>query len=327
LIALAGLLRGFAVLQFPASSAIIADSLSPENRGTGMATMSSISGSLAVVAPYAAGFIIAALGEETGIRLLYAVLMIVYLASAVINLRYLEDTAPHNPGQVRLADLPGTIKDAYNDIPDILGRLSRSLSVLAVILVLSFMCNAIAAPFWVVYASREIGLSSVQWGLILFVEMALRSLVYIPAGMVVDRFGRSRCIRISLFLSLVVIPLFVVSETFWHVLLIRLVVGMVNAFFIPACSALLADMVPRDLRGRVMAALGRGTVMIGASSGGTGGPGVGFLMTLPIMLSSLAGGYLYDWNSGYPWLFILAATFISLLLSVLFIRDPKEAQA
>ncbi|MFO7916701.1 MAG: hypothetical protein R6V13_01305 [Anaerolineae bacterium] len=123
------------------------------------------------------------------------------------------------------------------------------------------------------------------------------------------------------------LPLFVLSETFLHVLLIRSVIGIVNAFFVPACSALMADMVPKELRGRVMAALGRGTVMIGASSGGTGGPGVGFLMTLPIMLSSLTGGYLYDWHPAYPWLFVVVATLISLLLSVLFIRDPKEAEA
>lgn len=326
LIALAGLLRGFAVLQFPASSAIIADSLSPENRGTGMATMSSISGALAVVAPYVAGLTIDSLGERMSIRLLYAVLMIVYLASATINLRYLEDTSPPGRERVRFADLSQTVKDAYGDIFGILRQLSPSLSVLAIILTLSFVANAIAGPFWVVYASRQIGLSSSRWGLALFVETALRNLVYIPAGMVVDRYGRSRCIQVSLFLSLVTLPLFVLAETFLHVLLIRSVVGVVNAFFIPACSALMADMVPRDLRGRVMAALGRGTVMIGASSGGTGGPGVGFLMTLPIMLSSLAGGYLYDWNPIYPWLFVLAATFISFLLSALFIRDPKRAQ-
>ncbi|MFP3897643.1 MAG: MFS transporter, partial [Anaerolineales bacterium] len=322
----AGLLQGFGVLQFPASSAVIADSLSPENRAMGMATMNSISGLLAIVAPYVAGLTIDALGEEMGIRLLYAVLMMVYLASATINLHFLRDTLSSSPQRMQLADLPQAVKDVYADIPDILRCLPRSLNVLAIVLTLSFMANAIAGPFWVVYASRQIGLSSTRWGLILFVETALRNLVYIPAGIMVDRCGRSRSIRVALFLSLVAIPLFVLAEAFLQVLLIRSVVGIVNAFFVPACSALMADLVPRDLRGRVMAALGRGSVMIGASSGGTGGPGVGFLMTLPIMLSSLAGGYLYDWNPAYPWLFVLAATLISLLLAIFFVRDPEKAE-
>jgi len=77
---------------------------------------------------------------------------------------------------------------------------------------------------------------------------------------------------------------------------------------------------------RVMAALGRGTVMIGIASGGTGGPGVGFLVTIPLMIASLSGGYLYSWNPVYPWAFVLLATLAAIILSALFIRDPDEAE-
>jgi hypothetical protein len=87
-----------------------------------------------------------------------------------------------------------------------------------------------------------------------------------------------------------------------------------------------ADMIPRDLRGRVMAALGRGTVLNGSTGGGIGGPGVGFLITLPIMIASLTGGYLYAAHPAYLWLFVLAATLISLFLSTLFLRDPAKAE-
>jgi MFS family permease len=99
-----------------------------------------------------------------------------------------------------------------------------------------------------------------------------------------------------------------------------------NAFFTPACSALMADTVPRHMRGRVMAAIGRGAVMIGAASGGTGGPGMGFLITLPVVFGSVAGGYLYGQNPAWPWFFVLSATAISVLLSALFLRDPKRAE-
>ena len=198
--------------------------------------------------------------------------------------------------------------------------------MLAAILILGFMTNAIAGPFWVVYASQEIGLSSVQWGFILFVETGLRTLAYIPAGMVVDRLGRSMCIRASLLVTLIALPLFVVARTSLHVLLIRSVVGLTNAFVLPAGSALMADLVPRDMRGRVMAALGRGTTLIGSTGGGVGGPGMGFLITIPIMIASLAGGYLYEANPTYPWLFGFVAGLISLVLATFFLRDPATAE-
>ncbi len=325
-IALAGLLQGFTVLSFPATSAIIADSLSPETRAVGMATINSMAGALATVAPYAAGAIVDAFGVGIGMRFLYSALMVAYLASATINGRFLRETSQRANERVLLSDIPRILRDAYSRIPGILVRLPRSLSILAAVLILGFMANAIAGPFWVVFASQEIGLSSVQWGFILFIETGLRNLAYIPAGMVVDRLGRSKCIRASLLVSMVALPLFVVSKTTLHVLLIRSAVALTNAFFMPACSALTADMVPRDIRGRVMAALGRGATFIGSTGGGIGGPGMGFLTTVPIMVASISGGYLYAANPAYPWLFGLVTSLISFSLAMFFLRDPANAE-
>jgi MFS family permease len=116
------------------------------------------------------------------------------------------------------------------------------------------------------------------------------------------------------------------TTNLWVILLIRLAMAVANAFFAPACSALMADSVPREMRGRVMAAIGKGTVMLGPASGGTGGPGMGFLTTLPVMIGSVAGRYLYSASPTFPWIFVSAATAMSVLLTVLFLRDPEQAQ-
>jgi len=325
-IALAGLLNGFMVFQFPPTSAIIADSLSPRNRAKGLATMNTLSGALAMFSPYLAGAIIDRLGENTGIRVLYGVMMVVYLLNATINLCFLKETSVHSENKFSLSSLPGAFKSAYSGIPELLRRLPRSLKALAAVIILGFTSNAIAGAFWVVYAKQQIGLAATEWGLILTIESLLRILLYIPAGTLIDRHGRTKFMIASLLVSLLATPLFVFSSSFIHVLLVRAAVAVANAFFAPACSALMADTIPREIRGRVMAAIGRGMVMIGASSGGTGGPGMGYLITIPVMLGSLAGGYLYADNPALPWFFILGATALSVLLSVLFLRDPQEAE-
>jgi MFS family permease len=325
-IALAGLLQGFVVFQFPPTSAIIADSLSPHNRGKGIATMNTISGALAIFSPYLAGVVLDSYGENTGMRLLYGIMMAVYLVNATINLRFLGETSARSKEKLSFSSLPRAFKSAYGGIPTMLRQLPRSLRALAAVIILGFTSNAIAGSFWVVYAKEHIGLASKEWGLILLIETLLRTLLNIPSGMVIDRYGRTRFILASLLLSLVSIPLFVFSSNFVQVLLVRSAIAVSNAFFTPACSALMADTVPRDMRGRVMAAIGRGAVMIGAASGGTGGPGMGFLITLPVMLGSVAGGYLYGHNPAWPWFFVLSATAVSVLLSALFLRDPIQAE-
>jgi MFS family permease len=326
-IALARLLQGLMVFQFPASSAIIADSLSRDSRGRGMATMSTIGSAVAIIAPYLAGMLLDAQGVETGVRILYGIMVAYNLISATIHLRCLRetsDTGKHDLTTLRPLHL---LKLAYADVPATLQQLPRSLKALAGVLTLGFVANGIAGSFWVVYAQEEIGLSSSQWGLILLIETSLRCLMYVPAGIAVDYWGRVRCIAASLLLFVLAIPSFVFVGGFGSALLTRAGVATADAFFITACSALMADLVPRDIRGRVMAALGRGTVLLGAASGGTGGPGVGFVITVPLMIASLAGGYLYNVRPAAPWLAVAVTLIVSLLLVGLYVRDPKVAAA
>jgi MFS family permease len=325
-IALAALLQGFMVFQFPPTSAIIADSLNPEKRGTGIATMNTLASSLAMFSPYVAGLVLDSYGAVFGMKVLYGLLAAASFISAMVNLRYLKETRTGASDGEPRTGIWEIFRGAYGGIPSMLRRLPRTTRALGAIITLTFVANAISSPFWVVYAVERIGLSSVEWGLILLVEAALRTVLYIPAGMLVDRYGRAKSLIASLAISLVSIPLFVFSTRFVEVLLIRMAVALVNVLFSPACSALIADTVPRDIRGRVMAAFGRGTILVGASGGGTGGPGMGFLITLPVMVASLIGGILYAMDPAYPWFFVLVTTIISLATSAFFVRDPQEAE-
>ena len=324
-IALAAFLQGFMVFMFPPTSAIIADSLTPENRGIGIATMNTLASVLGMFSPYIAAVILQIYGTAPGMRILYALLGGAVAAGATINLRFLKETVSTGEKGPSLS-VTQIFRDVYGGIPSMLRQLPVSVRALGIVVIMGFMANGVATSFWVIYAVEEIGLSTVDWGLILFIEAALKAVVYIPAGVLVDRYGRTRSLMASLLFSLVSIPTFVVARGFYQVLAIRLAVGVATVLFIPACSALIADCVPRDIRGRVMAAFGRGTVLVGATGGGTGGPGMGFLITIPVMVASLAGGILYAANPVYPWVFVLFTILISIAVTGLYVRDPKTAE-
>jgi MFS family permease len=325
-VAIASLMSGLVVLGFPPRSALIADSLSPEDRGRGIATMNTISSGLSIFAPYIAGIVVEFSGPNTGVRTLYGAMLVLYLASAVIHVRFLKESRPKLHTRLTVSSLPKLLTEAYSGMPTLLRSLPSSLKALAGVIILSFMANGVASPFWVVYAIEQIGLSSSQWGLILLCETALRLLILIPAGIGVDRWGRTTSLLVALLLSTVAVPLFILAKGFTTVLLIRLAIAVASAITLPACTALMADIAPREIRGQVMAALGQGGVMIGAAGGGTGGPGTGFFITLPLMIASLAGGYLYAQKPTYPWIFVLIAATLATILTALFIRDPKQAE-
>lgn len=325
-IAVAMLLRGVMALQFPARSAMIADSLTPEERGRGIATMNTISGTLSIIAPYIAGAIVEHYGPNWGVRLLYAAMLVLYISSGLITQRYLKETAVDTGRQIDMGALRQAFVDAYGGLSTLMRSLPPVVLALTGVIILCFMTNGITSAFWVVYAVEEAGLSPATWGLILLLETLTRNLLFIPGGLLVDRLGRTVALGIGLLLGLFAMPLFVFISGFVGVLVVRLLLILAQVLLIPASIALMADTIPRQIRGRVMAATGQGGVMLGAAGGGTGGPGTGYLITIPLMISSVAGGYLYGANPIYPWYVAGAMLAVALVVTMLFVRDATQAE-
>jgi MFS family permease len=324
-VAIANMLFGTVVFQFPAYASLIADSLSPAERGHGMGMMGVLSSSLAIAAPFIAGLIIENYTANLGIRILYAAMLAITLISAFIQHKYLREKSIGPRETLKLNTLLGALGKAYRMVPQLIQQMSPTLKFLALIILLNFLGNVVTGPFWVVYAIEQVGFSAYTWGVILLVEGIVRVAAFIPAGWLIDHLGRTRVILGALLVSAVTIPLFIVLKSFTGILIIRLFTAVAFSLALPACMALMADLVPRNSRGQMMAAIGQGGMMIAPTSG-VGGPSLGYLFIPLVMLGSLAGGYLYTFSPSSPWYFSLATTLISIVLLIAFVRDPKTAE-
>ncbi len=324
-IALGALIQGFMVFQFPPTSAILADSIEPQNRGVGIATMNTLATAFSILSPYVAGLIVEFYGDNFGIRILYLFLVVVQIFGAFLVYRYLQETYTAEKQETR-SSIATILREAYGGIPELLRNLPRSVKALAVLLGMGFIANGISSPFWVVYTTEVIGISKIDWGLILLLESILKTVLTIPFGIIADRYSRTKTLFLAILFSLVSIPTIIFAKTFVHVLLIRFGVGIAGSLLMPTSVALMADYIPREMRGRTMAAIGRGAFMVGAAGGGTGGPGMGYIFTLPVMASSIIGGILYTMNPMFPWLVVLGAIIVQLLSLILFIRDPVSVE-
>jgi len=325
IVAVASLLFGSVVFQFPAYASLVADSLSPADRGRGIGAMNTISSSLAIVAPYIAGVIVERYTANLGVRVLYAVMLVTYLSNAFIQLRFLREgsSTPREP--LRLPAVTRALGQAYQAIPALVRQMSPALRALASVVLLSFLANGVTGAFWVVYATNQIGLSATEWGLVLLIEAVVRLVAFLPGGLLVDRWGRRNSLLVALAISSVTVPLFVVVNSFAATLLLRAAIAVTSGLTVPACMALMADLIPRSLRGQMMAAIGQGGIFMGMA-GGVGGPALGYLFILPVMIASLAGGYLYALRPAYPWLVALVASLLAFIVTVLFVRDPRKAE-
>ncbi|MFO7696687.1 MAG: MFS transporter [Anaerolineae bacterium] len=321
------LLVGFGVISMPANSAITADSLSPADRGRGISLSNFMSSAPAMVAPLLAAAVFRSFGVDPGMRYLYTFLGISYAAGGFVNMRLLKETTTPSGPPLRLSAIPRILKDTYTGVLPMLKALPRSTRGLGAMVILGFIGNVVAAPFWVLYAVQVVGLDTTAWATILLIEAVVRDVGYVPAGFLVDRIGRVRCMRLALILALLAVSSFVFARGFVAVLIVRMAISVASATYIPAGTALMADTVPRALRGRTMAALGRGSVFLGSTGGGMGGPGLGYLVTIPAMLASFSGGYLYAADPRLPWLVSTIALLSCLAVSFIVLREQEQAEA
>jgi len=326
ILALGYFLGGLMIFHTPAMSALLADSLSREQRGVGFATVWAIPGAIGILSPYIAGVLIGLYGIRTTMKYIYAFIVAVGIITSLIQIRFLRETTK-TKSKISIHSIPSVVKKSYTDLWETIKWMPKSIRSIASVLVLSFFFNSIVAPFWVIYSKFRIGLGEDQWGLVLLMSSVLSVALTIPAGAIIDRFGKRNSLIVGLATLLLPVFFFVYSNTFEEVLLIYVIISIINSFLIPACSALIADIVPRRWRGRVMALVGRGVLHIWSGGYYWGGAsGTGFLLSIPMIAGSFMGGYIYSFNPIYPWFLLSASIISSLLLTIVLLREPKEPE-
>jgi len=321
-IAIGMFLQSLVTFYIPAMQALMADSLPPERRGVGFATMMAIPSAAGIASPMIGGWLIETYGMERAMRWLYASGFAAGLIVATLRLRFLRETVEGERSELSLRRVPDIILSAYRSIPEVLREAPRGLLTLSLLVSGCVFFTSIASPFWVVKAYEEMGITADRWGLLMFLAGLVNVASSIPAGSLIDRLSRRWVAGLSLLLSAPPILLFLWARSFLHLLLVTLPLSLLGVFINPAIQALFADLTPRRMRGRVMASIGGGGFRL---MGGAWGSGV--LTTLTATLGSLCGGYLYELNSALPWYLLSASSALLGGLLIILLQEPERVEA
>jgi MFS family permease len=316
-LAIGNFLNGLMVFTFPAMNSLMAESIPPDKRGVGYSVWIAIPSAIGILSPYIGGYLITILGVVNAMRVLYGLTVIMNVLISTMNIIFLhEPRGKESYGKGFL----NILLDSYRDMFRVLRGLPHSLKAFSLMLILSFLMNNVAAPFWVIYVIRQIGLLELQWGEVLLIAALINAVLLIPAGIAVDRFNLKKLLSLSLFLAAASIFLFPFSRGFSDIILLFIAITAANTFLISGAPALMAHTVPSDKRGRIMAALGQGMLSIN-TRGGSGGPGMGAILTIPSILGSIMGGFIYSYNPIIPWFLLASSLLFNSVIAIKFISN------
>jgi MFS family permease len=302
----------------PAMQALMADSLPPGKRGIGFAATMAIPSAFGLASPILGGWLIEVLGIKPAVKGLYLVGFFVALLVATLRLKFLKETNPGKGIKITLGSVPGLVLRSYGDIIRVVQEAPRRLIMLSLLIAGCTFIVSLVSPFWIIRAQETIGLSTADWGVLLLVNGAVNVLLSLPAGGFVDRHSKRLIAGICLILGAIPIYLFLYATNFWQVLALGILITLPNTFINPSFQAMFADMVPREKRGRMIAAVGGGGVWFMG-----GAWGIGVIAMLSMTAGSLLSGYVYRYNNSLPWILLSASLVV---LGVLFITQIKESE-
>lgn len=319
-LALANFISGLMVFRFPASSALLAESMPPGMRGRGFAFLILIPGLIGIFTPYLGGYLLTYLGIQLGMRVLYGASVVGIAVVATLDWKYLIETGEPVDNPKPLGEL---IRGSYRETLVTLKSMTRSLRWLASVIMILLFFNSVSGAYWVLYAKDVIGLTTIEWGILLTISTVIYTGLSYPAGALYDKYDKTKILALAMLLSVAPILYFPSVTGFTGALLVMGTVSIANGFLMSGAGALMADLTPQVGRGKMMAALGRGMLFVNTRSGGGGGPGMGFLLTFPSVLGLMAGGYVYNYSRALPWYLLGAAELLAAAM-MWFLIKPKD---
>ena len=318
-IAAAMTIQSLVLFYMPALNAIMADSIPPGARGKILSLTISIPEAVRIFSPFVGGWLIERYTLVPAMRIGYTISFITAAAVGVMRIKYLEETIETKPLKYGVF---GIFKESYSNVWVSINWIIKNMGGYTLIAMILIFSGSLIQPYWAVYAKTITGISEFQWGQVALVGGVAKTIISLYVGSFVDSRGVKKSMIVSFLIAIPVMIAFVHTKGLADTTLVYSVLVLANAFIWIASGVLIADSIPRNIRGRIMAGLGQG-IPLGITGGGYA---QGFMLFIPSALGSLVSGYIYDYNPAYPWHLQSVLLALCLLLVIKLVKEPENAE-
>jgi len=239
----------------PALQAIEADSMPREKRGMGYSAIQVLPMIPSIISPVLGGYMVERMGLEQGMRIAFVFAFLGLLTTAILRSLFLKETL-EDAEELRIRDLASGFKDSLGSIYEAWKTMPRRFNHYIVILLFGSVGRLLRDLFLALYAMDVIGVTSLQWSLIGTAQIAVSIVVGLPVGWVVDKIERKRALLLGHLLSAPMLFLIAVSRGFIPLLLLMISSSVAIRIQLTSFTAEQADLIPKELRGRLMGMMG-----------------------------------------------------------------------
>jgi MFS family permease len=239
----------------PALQAIEADSTPKEKRGMGYSAIQVLPMIPSIISPVLGGYLVERMGLEQGMRIAFVVAFFGLLVTAVLRNLFLRETLEHAE-ELRLSDLASGFKDSLGSIYEAWKIMPKRFNYYVLILLFGSVGRLLHDLFLALYAKDVIGVTSLQWSLVGTAQIAISIVVGLPVGWLIDKIERKKALLLGHLISSPILFFIAVSRGFIPLLFLLVSFSVATRIQLTSFTAEQADLVPKEMRGRLMGMMG-----------------------------------------------------------------------
>ncbi|MCX6642007.1 MAG: MFS transporter, partial [Candidatus Bathyarchaeota archaeon] len=256
-------------IYMPAFTAIVADSMPPNRRGTGYGVYNTITSLPNIFSPLIGGICMDSWGLEQGLKIFLIMQIVVSIGISIIRYVFTKETINQKASSEasRRKFSPREIFDQ-----------PKPIQIMLWVAVIGSFSARLVMDFTNLYALNIIKMTNTELGFISTIVGIFMALLAFPGGMLSDKYGRKNNIMLSRITNPLTQWIIAYATTYQIYAGARYLNGIAQALGGggvyaggPSWNALIADIVPPEKRGTVIGTQNTLTALIGIASAPLGG--------------------------------------------------------
>jgi len=230
----------WSAISLPATMSLVARVLPSDQRTMGVSMHSLVRRIPMALGPITGGLFIGIWGEKDGVRLAFAVALLLAVVAAIMQQKLIEE------GAAQKIDGKPSQKPEKNPLR-LFREMSPALRRLLVADILVRFCEQIPYAFVIVWSMKIIQspVTAFQFGILTSIEMATAMLIYIPVAYFADRSAKKPFV-VTTFVFFTLFPLSLIVATSFEILVLAFILRGLKEFGEPTRKALIMDLAPED---------------------------------------------------------------------------------
>ena len=298
------ILRSVFNIYSPAYNAIIMDIIPPKSRGTGYSVLNIITRVSTTPTPMIAGFLYSSYGLVNGVRFGFTIVFIIYVFAGLLRSRIKETIG--DAEQPSFAEIKesfkglGMIKEGFEAWRQIL-RNAITLFGLQLIFYMTFMSYTGVSKFFI---TQELKIDPIYFSTLYSIVGISNIIFTLPVGKIIDKYGK----KLPMISSLVIFVAALLLVYFGNltILYIALPLSGLGSIMFMTASALWADIIPQEFRGRI----------IGTKA---------FMEIIAASIGLVTGGFIYDYISHrLPLQIVITSCGVLFFAFLFYVKEPEK---